>query len=239
MINYRGLDILFTSFGAVTSDDLFCDKEQALFDFYEANAKRYSKALDIGANIGVHSLLMARNGWSVRAFEPDPEHWRNLFTNIERNYATGIAVYNHALSDCSGEAQFVRVKGNLTANHLKGDKVPYGEFEEITIDVRDCRSRFAWADFAKIDCEGGEARLLLTTTEETWEHLDAMVEVGNTKNADAIYRHLRGRVPMWAQRNAWRQVETLDDMPKHHSEQALFIGHKPPFAALQHLPEKV
>lgn len=228
-INYRGLTIPRTSFGAVNSDDLFCEKEQVLFDFYQRNAARYLTALDVGANIGVHSLLMARNRWYVRAFEPDPQHWETLMRNVENHGAAGITVYQQALSDHDGEAQFIRVKGNLTGNHLKGDKKPYGEIEEITVGVMDCRPHFAWADFAKIDCEGGEARLLLTTTAQTWERLEAMVEVGNAENAWAIYRHLRGIVPMFTQKRDWRQVEVLEHMPQHHSEGALFIGREPPF----------
>ena len=61
MPNYRGLDVQFVRFGPeVTSDNLFCEKEQPLFDFYERSKDRYKKALDIGANIGIHSILMAK-----------------------------------------------------------------------------------------------------------------------------------------------------------------------------------
>src|SRR5687768_5958330 len=86
-MNYRGLEINPVSFGNVTSDDLFCDKEQALFDLYEAWGKhhRYLSVADIGANIGVHSILMARNRWKVYAFEPDPEHLYQLKLNAHQN----------------------------------------------------------------------------------------------------------------------------------------------------------
>lgn len=228
-MNTRGLNVPFISFGNVTSNDLFCEKEAALFDFYERSARRYTTALDIGANIGVHSLLMARSGWTVDAFEPDPTHYRLLRTMLALNDAKdAVTTHPAAVSDHNGTATFVRVKGNTTGSHLKGDKSPYGELEEFEVQVADCRPWFAWADFAKIDCEGHEARLLETVTQDCT--CDFMVEVGNLPNAEAIFRHFTGLgdYRMWAQRSGWGLVQGLADMPMHHSHGALFIGREAP-----------
>ena len=239
-MNYRGLSIPFVDFGGgVTSDSLFCDKEQALFNFYEVAGKtgRYKRALDIGANIGVHSILMARQGWEVLAFEPDPVHFLHLMQNMQRHFpptnsCKNFKGYGTAVSDHDGSETFVRVKGNTTGSHLKGDKVPYGELEEFEVNVVDCRPLFSWATFAKIDCEGHEARLLLTVTPEQARATDFMVEVGNQGNADAIFNHFRQWFPyvrMWAQQSGWQEVVLRRDMPTHHSHGALFIGRKEPF----------
>src|SRR3990167_1772483 len=231
-INYRGLNIPFVSFGAVTSDDLFCDNEQVIFDFYTANKDRYRRALDIGANIGVHSILMARQGWEVRAVEPDPVHYNELRTNLRQNCFPIPTVIWAAASDHEGKETFVRVKGNTTGSHLKGDKQSYGELEEFEVNVVDCRPLFDWADFAKIDCEGHEARLLLTVTPEQAAKTDFMVEVGNRKNAELIFLHF-AKLPakLWSQKTGWREVCGFTDMPIHHSEGALFIVREPPFPA--------
>ena len=225
------MNIPFTSFGNVTSDDLFCDKEQAIFDFYEANAKRYHRALDIGANIGVHSMLMMKNGWRVHAFEPDPIHRLNFaYLFVNGLSWDGLILEKEAVSDHDGIETFVRVKGNTTGSHLKGDKQPYGELVEFEVTVVDCRPLFNWANFAKIDCEGHEARLLLTVTPEQAAKTDFMVEVGNEKNAELIYSHFQGLpTKLWAQKNDWRLVQCMADMPTHHSEGALFIGREKPF----------
>ena len=226
MPNYRGLDIPFVDFGGgVTTDSLFCDKEQPIFDFYSASNDRYRRALDIGANIGVHSLLMARNGWSVQAFEPDPYHFAMLRRNTDLH--PSIISVQAAVSDAPGRAQFVRVKGNTTGSHLEGDKRPYGDLERFTVDVVDCRPLLAWADFAKIDCEGGEARILLTVQPDC--RCEFMIEVGTLENAEAIYGHFAGRRGMWAQKIGWKPVRGLGDMPAHHNHGALFIGREPPF----------
>jgi len=138
----------------ITSDNLFDSNEQMIFDFYEANRKRYRKVVDVGANIGVHSILMARQGWKVRAYEPDPDHFSRL---IENTAAHGVSVMatQAAVSDEFGVAGFVRVLDNTTGSHLSGDKESYGPRERITVQTVDCRPLFEWADFAKVDFCGG------------------------------------------------------------------------------------
>lgn len=209
--------------GAVSSDDLL--KETVIFDFYERNAKRYKKALDVGANIGIHSILMARCGWEVKAFEPDPQHFTQLKRNLKRSSVT-VEAFEAAVSTQDGEAQFVRVLGNTTANHIYGSRSFYGPMEIITVKTVDCRPLFDWADFAKIDCEGHEAEILL--------HLqkipDILVEIGNPENARRIFEHFTGLlIPIWSQKTNWQQVRTLDQMPTHYKEGSLFVGPTSPF----------
>lgn len=230
-MNHRGLLIPKTSFGNVSSDDLFGPLDQEVFDFYEANKTRYKNALDIGANIGVHSILMARQGWEVIAFEPDPIHYEKITENIDLNIGEedwNIQILRGAVSDRKGKSIFVRVLGNTTGSHLKGDKQPYGKLEEFAVEVMDCRPLFSWADFAKIDCEGHEARILLTTTKKT--RCDFMVEIGSKENADAIYDHFKKLgIPMWAQANKWKKIRAFCDVPTHHIQGHLFIGREAPF----------
>lgn len=234
-LNTRGLNIPFVSFGNVTSDNLFDPKEQEIFDFYQVagKQKRYRRVLDIGANIGVHSILMALQGWEVKAFEPDPVHCLEWTINTDNNLrfsGARIALAPDAVSDCVGTSRFVRVLGNTTGSHLEGDKAPYGPVERFEVVTVDCRPLFDWADFAKIDCEGHEATLLCTITAEQLKTLEMMVEVGTPANAVRIWQHLRPLgARMWAQNRQWKEIDSMGQMPVHHSEGALFIGRIAPF----------
>lgn len=228
-INYRGLNIPRAPLGAkVTTDNLFDPNEQVIFDFYEVNCARYRRALDVGANIGVHSILMARLGWAVQAFEPDPNHYQALRRNVAE-HGVYVKVRLAAVSDRDGEAPFVRLLDNTTGSHLRGAKEAYGPTERFTVRTVNCRPLFAWADFAKIDCEGHEDTLICTTDAGTWSHMDALLEVGSRVKARVIYNHLIDVVPMWAQRVGWRQVVDFADMPMRHQDGSLFIGRLPPW----------
>lgn len=59
-------------------------------------------AVDVGANIGVYTLRMAKKlgpTGRVYAFEPEPENFGVLTKNIEDNGFTGVRALNIALSD--------------------------------------------------------------------------------------------------------------------------------------------
>ena len=223
-MNMRGLDIPFVRMGAVTTEDLFEDREQEIFDFYEAHASRYRRAVDIGANVGIHSILMAHNGWEVVSYEPDQEHFAHLKINALANDAKIRAVCA-AVSIVDGEGLFVRVHGNGTANHLAGSRLFYGGADKVRVPTVDCRPVFEWADFAKIDCEGHEAAILLASPTDI--ECEFMVEVQDAMNARAIFNHYAGKREMWSQRGGWLPVENLQDMPSHYTDGAVFIGEDP------------
>lgn len=232
-INYRGLHIPFTRLGqgAVTSDNLFDPNEQVIFDFYEANVDRYRKAVDIGANIGVHSILMANQGWAVLAYEPDPYHVSIMKQNFREHHLVGpqVQVYNEAVSDHVGKTTFVRLLDNTTGSHLLGAKKSYGPKERFQVAVAPAAPLFQWADFVKMDCEGHEAVIIRSIPAECWADTDCLMEVGSADNARVIYDHLVDVVPMWSQKIGWSRVAELADVPHHHSEGSLFVGMNPPF----------
>ena len=68
------LSLPYFEMGAVTSLDLFGLDELILFAFYNANRERYRRVVDFGTNLGLHTIVLARCGFDVRSFEPDPVH---------------------------------------------------------------------------------------------------------------------------------------------------------------------
>lgn len=224
---FGSLAFPFVRMGAITSLDLFGLDELILFAFYHANRRRYRRTVDFGANIGLHSTIMAKCGFEVRAFEPDPHHL-NLFA---RNAAlNGVTPELHAaaVSVEAGEMSFVRVLGNTTGSHLAGAKAdPYGELERFTVKVEAALPHLEWADLAKIDIEGHEAVLISALDPAVWLTTDAVVEVGTAANAKAIWDHLgASQVGMFAQKTGWGRVKRLEDMPTSYREGSLFLTGK-------------
>lgn len=224
---FGSLSMPYTKMGAIDSLDLFGVDELIIFAFYNANRGRYSRVLDIGANLGLHSIVMARCGYSVKAFEPDPWHYGLLVDNLTANVVTTVEPLKAAVSVSDGEAQFVRVLGNTTGSHLAGSKDSYGEKEFFMVPTRAVQPLFEWADLAKIDAEGHEKELLLTATREIMQKLDIMVEIGNADNATAVFRHFQSiRIGMFSQKTGWSRVRQVTDVPTSHREGSLFISAK-------------
>jgi FkbM family methyltransferase len=214
--------------GNIDSLNLFDLGELIIFSFYLTNRNRYRHVLDIGANIGLHSIILSKCGFKVRAYEPDPKHLEVLKRNLKLNKCANVQPFNAAVSSKAGEMEFVRVLGNTTASHLAGSKLnPYGDLEKFPVRVEAFTPLIAWADLVKLDIEGHEKIVLLSTGREHWLKTDAFVEIENAGNAAAIFKHfdLLG-INLFSQKTNWQQVRNIDDMPTSYHEGTLFISSK-------------
>jgi FkbM family methyltransferase len=215
----------FTRMGAISTLELFGLDELIIFSFYWVNRNRYRRAADIGANLGLHSVLMGKCGWNVKAYEPDPAHTKLLRSNLDRNDSASVELIEAAVSDKPGTLEFVRVLGNTTSSHLAGAKNDaYGPLERFPVRVETISDIMPTVDFIKMDAEGQEKVIILGTIAEHWDNTDMMVEVGSEDNAAAIFAHLQKiGVNAFAQKIGWNQVRSVDDMPTNYKNGSLFI----------------
>jgi FkbM family methyltransferase len=199
-----------------------------MFAFYRRNRERYRTAADIGANLGLHSIVMSKCGYKVEAYEPDPAHHASLMRNLDLNDVRSCQVFESAVSDRKGSTEFVRVLGNTTSSHLAGAKPnPYGELERFTVSLCDVREIADRVDLMKIDAEGHEAVLLNAIADDQWQRVDAFVEVGSAQNAEAVFNRFRGTpINVFAQSGGWSRVNTLDDMPTSYKQGGIFVTAK-------------
>jgi FkbM family methyltransferase len=219
----------FYTMGAINSTHLFGLDEIIIFSFYAANAKRYINTADIGANIGLHSIMMAKLGFQVQSYEPDPITFAHLNENIKRNGLVGkIRANSKAVSTEKGTLEFTRVLGNTTGSHLSGSKEnPYGELELFEVEVESFIEIMRSVDLMKIDVEGHEAKILCGTSRDDWANVDAMVEIGTVANAQRVHAHMSAiGVNMFSQKNAWKRVNVLAHMPTTYKEGSLFVSTK-------------
>lgn len=214
--------------GAVDSLNLFDLDELILFSFYWVNRHRYRRILDIGANLGLHAILLSRCGCEVRAYEPDPQHYERLQQRLALNGCAQVTTRNAAVSSQAGTMPFIRVLGNTTGSHLAGSKpAPYGPLERFPVAVEAIEPLAGWADLIKLDAEGHEREILLAISPSTWRSTDALVEVGSADNASAIYEHLRPLgVNLFSQNTNWQAVQAQRQMPISHHDGTLFITMK-------------
>ena len=220
----------YFSMGSINSTHLFGLDELILFTFYYKNRKRYKKVADLGANIGLHSIILSNLGFQVTSYEPDLIHFKKILENTNINCAQNKPeLINKAISTEKGFVEFTRIIDNTTGSHISGSKDScYGDLEKITVETDSFKEIIANFDFLKIDIEGHEADVLLSTSSEDWKDTDAMLEVGSLNNAEKIFNFFNTmNVNLFSQKNNWFRVKKLDDMPSSYREGSLFISCKP------------
>jgi len=218
----------YFSFGNLDSSKLFGLDEIILFSFYYANRHRYKSVLDLGANIGLHSLVLRKLGFEVVSYEPDELHCQQFEKVMKLNGVLNYILIRKAIGVSNESLEFTRVLGNTTGSFIKDAKSnPYGDIQSFSVQVDDIadvlhQTKF---DLVKMDVEGYEATLLNRVGRESFNSTDFMLEVGSVKNQSLIFDLIREKsLNAFSQKNNWNRVESVADLPSHHSHGSLFIG---------------
>jgi FkbM family methyltransferase len=135
------------------------EEEQFKESFYNIEKYKIEIFLDIGANSGIYSMLIAKkfNNLTIEAFEPIKSTYKKLIRNIQNNYLQErITAHNFGLSNVNSiltmetnikfgykqsAGYFVSKSGDEEAEFILGDKLL--EYKNKNI-------------FIKIDTEGHE-----------------------------------------------------------------------------------
>lgn len=214
--------------GAINSLDLFGLDELIIFSFYWQNRNLYTSVADIGANIGLHSVILGHMGYSVTSFEPDPIHVLEFSRNVQNNLLTRINLVSKAVTVDGGNVAFTRVLGNTTGSHITGAKTnPYGELDQIEVAATPFRNLLLEHDLVKLDVEGFEARLLTSVSDDELGSTDVIGEIGTSENAEQIFNRFHGSsINLFSQKNGWGRVHAVDEMPTSHREGSFFLSSK-------------
>ncbi len=216
----------FFEMGNINSSHLFGIDELIIFCFYYLNKKNYLNSLDLGANIGLHSLIMTKNKMNVTCYEPDDFHIKQMVKNLKiNNCFKKVKIKKKAVSNHGGKVKFLRILGNTTGNHIEGSKRKvYGKIEKEIVNCDNFKSIIKGNDFIKMDVEGVEAKLICSTNSEHWINTDAILEIGSFANAKKIFSHCNKiRLNIFSQKKNWKQVNKLKDLPKTYKEGSVFL----------------
>ena len=130
--------------------------------------------LDIGANIGNHTLAFATVAAHVHAFEPIPAIHALLSQNVAQNQLHNVVVHNFALSDTADSDLIYMVQsGNVGASSF--DKRAKGG-EPIVVrkqrgDEVEALQKLQKVDLVKIDVEAHEVFVLRGLMQTLRKHL--------------------------------------------------------------------
>jgi FkbM family methyltransferase len=118
--------------------------------------------LDVGANVGIHTLaaakLVAAGGGAVVGFEPHPQNFRTLTDNVNLNGLRHVAVHQLGLAEaadvliCKGPP-----RGNWSLASREGVSF---EVRLVSLDDHLEEHPLPRLDMIKMDVEGAEVRVL-------------------------------------------------------------------------------
>ena len=119
---------------------------------------------DIGANIGLTSILFSKLCSKVVSFEPSPSTYRILTKNLEINNIKNVLSVNAGLGD-KNETSTITFASNMRSGGFISDQVrPIADHTTESITIK--RLDDVWSDyderldFVKIDVEGFEGHVI-------------------------------------------------------------------------------
>jgi FkbM family methyltransferase len=136
----------------------------SLFDYdpietelVKSNVKKNDIVVDIGANIGYYTLLMAKIGAFVNSYEPAPDNFKILQKNVyQNNFSQNVTLHNTAVSNFIGTSKLYLQEGHTGGHQLGFDRFQTNNSIEVPVTKLDLNK----IDFAKIDVEGSELNVL-------------------------------------------------------------------------------
>ncbi len=166
LITYGDIaEILFSRQILIKYDHGF---ENDVLNYYVKLIKPNTIIFDIGANIGLYSLVAAKclkGSASIYAFEPSNNTYNVLLKNIELNgFQNSIRAEKIALSEKSGFG-LIEIDESIKKKYEFGDAFMFVKTVEeectntvrvFTIDEYICYNQIEQVDLIKIDIEGAE-----------------------------------------------------------------------------------
>lgn len=120
---------------------------------------KFNNVLDIGANIGNHSVFFSKYFKKVLSFEPNPHSFDLLKLNTKKYKK--INIFNFGLSNKNSTQDFYSYELNYGGSSLKkNNKIPYQKFKAKFYKFDQLKKVEKNIDLIKIDVEGEELNVL-------------------------------------------------------------------------------
>ena len=155
--------LLYPNDGSARLVFYFDYQEPHEFEFLNRYLDKSMFCIDIGANIGMYSLFMAKRTDHVLAFEPQNVAMSRLMENININQISNITAEEIALSDQSEKLALKIDKADssrsCTTKYLNGNGDEY-IVDATCLDDYIVNNPINRIDFIKIDTEGFEKNIV-------------------------------------------------------------------------------
>lgn len=201
-INYQGINLFVGVKSAIETGVLFDEyNEKEILKLISHFASKHYNLIDVGANIGIHSMIAAKSNKEIQifSFEPEPNNFYNFMGNI------GLNKFNNIKPFCFGVGNVIEEKIlNINSGWNKGKHSFKNEFEvgsqKITLPIitlDSFKTIFSNKSFViKIDVEGFEkevvlgAESVLNNTKEILIIMELLSENNSVDSCEQIVQKL-------------------------------------------------
>lgn len=217
----------FYKMGNINSLNLFELDELIIFSIYSKIIKKNIKFADLGANIGLHTIVASKLGAKVTAYEPDLEHIKQLNKNLKINKIKA-SVIRKAIFTKKTNIKFTKVVNNSTSSFIGNAKVPYGPIKITKVKTEIFSDVLKKNDILKVDVEGIEDKLVKSIKKSDLINKFLILEVGTINNAKIIFSHLSkfNNIVLLSQKTQWSKVKKINQMPESYKDGSLIIFDK-------------
>jgi len=214
----------YVKMGRINSSHLFSMDELLIFKYYYKNRNKYKKVCDIGANIGLHSLIMTKCGFKVDAFEPDPKHCK-IAKNIFKKNKIHVNLKQKAVFNFDGTTVFTRVLNNSTGSYIENKKEGYGPLKRFKVNVCSSAHLRNKYDLIKIDAEGSEYEILQQFTKKDFKKTDFIIEISTLASRKLLWElFCKMQLKVFSQKTSWKHVKNIFDLPCNPKEGSVIIS---------------
>lgn len=210
-------------FGKTNSLDGINSSELRSFYFFYIMRNKYKTVADVGANIGLHSIFLSKLNYKTVSFEPNLYHFKILKKNIKKNKVKVKAI-RKGLSGSGGDKKFVNVNDHTMGSHIIGSKKkPYGNISYSKIKTIPFKQIMKKFDLIKIDAEGAEKEMILSTNQSDWNNTDAIVEIHSKNIAYSIWKRFNKKLNFYSEKN-FKKIKNFNNFPKNYTDGMVIIS---------------
>jgi FkbM family methyltransferase len=155
-------------------DEVFCKQ---IYKYEPVSIQKGDVVIDIGANIGVFSVYAVKCGAKhVHAYEPNPANVKLIKNNLKLNaIADLVTVHSVAVSGEVGSTRLylahLNVGHTLFDHNIKGRLDKFIKVNTVSLAHIINSNKLDRVDFLKLDCEGSEGDILLSTPKSVWSKI--------------------------------------------------------------------
>ncbi len=183
------------------------------YDFRYMNFQEGDKVIDIGGNIGMVSIYLAKKYpfLKIYAFEPVFQNWENFKKNIQlNNIPEGTIMLEHKAVTSNGRDVCMAINVlNSGGSSISSVISMSGVFQEINSDIKSTtlteifeKNNIDNLRLLKIDCEGSEYEIIKNTPDDILRRIQSIrgefhenKELTDEFDNDELYNYVEQFIP--------------------------------------------